>query len=129
MGMFYRTLRIIDNGIKPCYVFDGAPPKLKSGEVIPGHGQLLTLQLAKRTAKRDEATKASEEAKEIGTSEEVDKFSRRTVRVTKEHNEECKRLLRLMGVPYVDAPCEAEAQCAALARAGKVEYLSHRLNI
>src|SRR5205085_3414694 len=33
MGMFYRTLRIIDNGIKPCYVFDGAPPKLKNGEV------------------------------------------------------------------------------------------------
>lgn len=33
MGMFYRTLRIIDNGIKPLYVFDGAPPLLKNGEV------------------------------------------------------------------------------------------------
>jgi flap endonuclease-1 len=76
--------------------------------------------LAKRYAKREEAKEAKEEAKEIGTSEEVDKFSRRTVRVTKEHNEECKRLLKLMGVPYVNAPCEAEAQCAALARAGKV---------
>jgi len=31
MGMFYRTLRIVDNGIKPLYVFDGKPPKLKSG--------------------------------------------------------------------------------------------------
>jgi len=80
--------------------------------------------LAKRFAKREEATKASEEAKEIGTAEEVDKFSRRTVRVTKEHNEECKKLLRLMGVPHVDAPCEAEAQCAALAKAGKVQTLT-----
>lgn len=25
-----------------------------------------------------------------------------------------------MGIPYVDAPCEAEAQCAALVSAGKV---------
>ena len=108
MGMFYRTLRIADNGIKPLYVFDGAPPKLKSGV------------LAKRFARKSEATEAHEEAKETGTAEEVEKFSRRTVRVTKEHNDECKKLLTLMGVPYIVAPTEAEAQCAVLARAGKV---------
>lgn len=34
MGMFYRTVRMVDNGIKPVYVFDGKPPTLKSGEVI-----------------------------------------------------------------------------------------------
>ncbi|KAH1329460.1 Elongation of fatty acids protein 2 [Aspergillus fumigatus] len=108
MGMFYRTLRMVDNGIKPLYVFDGAPPKLKSGE------------LAKRTARKAEATEAHEEAKETGTAEDVEKFSRRTVRVTREHNAECKKLLKLMGIPYIDAPTEAEAQCAVLARAGKV---------
>jgi flap endonuclease-1 len=108
MGMFYRTLRIVDNGIKPLYVFDGAPPKLKGGE------------LAKRSARKREAHEAHEEAKETGTAEDMEKFSRRTVRVTREHNEECKKLLKLMGVPYIDAPTEAEAQCAVLARAGKV---------
>lgn len=108
MGMFYRTLRMVDNGIKPLYVFDGAPPKLKSGE------------LAKRTARKSEAHEAHEEAKETGTTEDVEKFSRRTVRVTREHNEEVKKLMKLMGVPYIDAPTEAEAQCAVLARAGKV---------
>lgn len=108
MGMFYRTLRIVDNGIKPLYVFDGAPPKLKGGE------------LAKRSARKREALEAHEEAKETGTAEDMEKFSRRTVRVTREHNEECKKLLKLMGVPYINAPTEAEAQCAVLARAGKV---------
>lgn len=33
MGMFYRTIRMVENGIKPLYVFDGKPPNLKSGEV------------------------------------------------------------------------------------------------
>ena len=108
MGLFYRTLRIVDNGIKPLYVFDGAPPKLKSGE------------LAKRFQRKSEAQEQHEDAKETGTAEEVEKFSRRTVKVTREHNEEARRLLKLMGVPYIIAPTEAEAQCAVLARAGKV---------
>jgi 5'-3' exonuclease len=33
MGLFYRTIRIVENGIKPAYVFDGKPPDLKAGIV------------------------------------------------------------------------------------------------
>ena len=36
MGFFYRTIRIVENGIKPAYVFDGKPPELKSG-VVSSH--------------------------------------------------------------------------------------------
>jgi 5'-3' exonuclease len=42
------------------------------------------------------------------------------MQVTAQHNEDCKQLLRLMGVPVIDAPSEAEAQCAAMAKAGVV---------
>ncbi|KAJ3917879.1 flap endonuclease 1 [Lentinula edodes] len=108
MGFFYRTIRIVENGIKPAYVFDGKPPELKKGV------------LSKRFARREEAKEEGAEAKEVGTAEDVDKFSRRTVKVTKQHNEECIRLLKLMGIPVIVAPSEAEAQCAELARGGKV---------
>ncbi|KAJ7104291.1 flap endonuclease 1 [Mycena belliarum] len=108
MGFFYRTIRIVENGIKPAYVFDGKPPEMKKGV------------LSKRYEKRVEAKEEGDEAKEVGTVEDMDKFSRRTVKVTREHNEECRRLLRLMGIPVIVAPSEAEAQCAELARGGKV---------
>lgn len=108
MGTFYRTIRLIENGIKPVYVFDGKPPELKAGE------------LNKRAEKREEAQKALAQAEEAGDAGLIDKYTRRLVKVSKQHVSECKELLTLMGIPYVDAPCEAEAQCAALASSGKV---------
>jgi len=108
MGMFYRTIRMVENGIKPVYVFDGKPPHMKSGE------------LAKRRERREEAQKGLAQAEETGDAESMEKFSRRLVKVTPEHNADCKKLLKLMGIPYIEAPCEAEAQCAALVKAGKV---------
>ena len=94
MGTFYRTIRMVDNGIKPVYVFDGKPPTMKSGE------------LEKRTEKRAEAEAALEKAKEEGNVEEIDKQNRRLVKVGKNHVEDCKELLGYMGIPFVDAPCE-----------------------
>lgn len=54
MGTFYRTIRLVENGIKPVYVFDGKPPDMKSGE------------LEKRAERREDAQKSLEAAEEAG---------------------------------------------------------------
>lgn len=95
-------------GIKPVYVFDGKAPKLKCGE------------LSKRAERRKEAHDKLDEAKEVQNVENIQRFNKRLVRVTRKHNEDCKKLLTLLGVPVVQAPSEAEAQCAQLCKEGLV---------
>ena len=59
-------------------------------------------QLAKRKERREDAEKSLKAAEDAGDSENVERFQKRLVKVTRQHNDECKRLLGLMGVPYVE---------------------------
>ncbi len=105
-GLFYRTTRFIEAGIMPVFVFDGTPPAFKHDT------------LEKRKMIKEEAAKRFGEALKRGDIEEARKASRASSRLTGEMAEEAKRLLGLLGVPVVQAPSEAEAQAAHIAKKG-----------
>lgn len=109
VGMFYRTIRMVEAGIIPVYVFDGQAPALKVKE------------LQRRLEKREKADKQLEEAIMEDNKANIQKFEKRKTKVEGFHNEECKKLLKLMGIPFVTAVSEAEAYCSYLCKNGSVK--------
>ncbi|WP_324736208.1 flap endonuclease-1 [Thermococcus sp. SY098] len=107
-GLFYRTINLMEAGIKPAYVFDGKPPEFKRRE------------LEKRAEAREEAEEKWQEALARGDLEEAKKYAQRASRVNEQLIEDAKKLLDLMGIPWVQAPSEGEAQAAYMASKGKV---------
>ncbi len=107
-GLYYRTINLIERGIRPIYVFDGKPPEFKRKE------------LEKREELKKEYFKKFMEAKELGLEEEMAKYAKMTMRLTKDMVEAAKKLLDAMGIPWVQAPSEGEAQAAYMCKKGDV---------
>jgi len=108
-GLFYRTTRLIaDYGLKPVFVFDGPPPPRKTAE------------LEKRRAIRQRYEAERNEALRAGDLATAYSKSTMTSRLTREMVGEARTLLRLLGIPSVQAPSEAEAQAAHMAARGDV---------
>lgn len=105
-GILYRNASMVEKGIKPIYVFDGKAPELKSETQ------------AKRREIRDEAEQIYKEALKEGDTEKARKFAMRSSKLSPEIIESSKKLLTLMGIPYIDAKGEGEAQAAYLVANG-----------
>lgn len=105
-GILYRNSSIIEKDIKPIYIFDGQAPELKSETQ------------AKRREIRDEAEKIYKDALAKGDTEKARKFAMRSSKLSPEIIESSKKLLTLMGIPYIDAKGEGEAQAAYLVQNG-----------
>lgn len=105
-GLFNRNISFLVTGVKPVYVFDGKSPSLKFAEVE-----------RRRQVKRDAAIKY-EKAVSRGDMSEARKFAQQTTSLQDGMIKEAKRLLDLLGIPYVDAPSEGEAVAAHMASTG-----------
>jgi len=109
-GLFYRTCNLLELGIKPVYVFDGVPPALKEAEI------------KRRMKVKEEAIRKYETALREGRIEEARMYAQMTSHLKDYMAEDAKRLLTLMGVPWVQAPSEGEAQAAYLVKKGDANF-------
>jgi flap endonuclease-1 len=109
-GLLYRTSNLVQMGIKPIYVFDGVPPALKETEI------------KRRVKAKKEALVKYERAVREGRIEEARVYAQATSRLKDYMAEDSKRLLDLMGIPWVQAPSEGEAQAAHLTKRGDAYY-------
>jgi len=105
-GLFYRNINFLEHDIKPIYVFDGEPSKLK----------LRTLEERKKV--KQEAMKKMVEAQEAEDFREARKYAQQTSKITQDMIEESKKLIKYMGIPVIQAKSEGEAQSAYLVEKG-----------
>jgi flap endonuclease-1 len=105
-GILYRTSSLIDKGIKPIYIFDGTSDILKKGTQD------------KRREVKEESQKQWDKALEEGRIKDARKFATRSSRMSSEIVEGSKKLLELMGVPYIQAKGEGEAQASYMVEKG-----------
>ncbi len=108
-GLIFRTTRLLSEfSIRPVFVFDGPPPELKRAEI------------EKRRAAREKAQRDYEAA--IAAGEVATAWSKAvsSTRLTRAMVDDAKTLLGFLGIPWVQAPSEGEAQAAFLAGRGDV---------
>ena len=105
-GLFYRNINLLENGIKPIYVFDGVPPSRKK------------LELERRRRIREESREKYEEALAEGRYEEARRHAMASASLEEYMAQDAKRLLKLLGIPYIEAPSEGEAQAGYLVSRG-----------
>jgi len=107
-GLFYRNANLMEKEIKLVYVFDGEPPSLKE------------MEIKRRTKVKEEALIKYEEALKRGALEEAKRYAQVTAQLKDYMVQDATRLLDLMGIPWIQAPSEGEAQAAHMAAKGDV---------
>jgi flap endonuclease-1 len=107
-GMFHRSAALLEMGVQPVYVFDGKPPKLKE----------RTLEMRRQA--RETAEREWKAAVEAGDLKKALTKASQSTRLDDGMISETKSLLDSMGVPWLVAPSEGEAQIAFMAIRGDV---------
>ncbi len=109
-GIIYRVTNLIEEGVKPVFVFDGKPPSFKA-ETIRARAEV-----------REAARQMYEAAKAAGSAE-ASRYAQASTSINRQIVDDSKQLLGYMGIPYLVAPSEGEAQAAHMVLKGTADYV------
>ena len=115
IGLLSRTSRLIaDFRMRPVFVFDGRPNPLK-------HRTIAARREVRKKAELDYAEAVSQKDYSKAWSKAV-----MTGKVTGSVLDDAKQLLTLMGIPWLEAPEDAEAQASYMAARGDVQAVGSK---
>jgi len=109
-GLLFRTANLVEKNITPVYVFDGKPPEFK----------METLE--KRRQVRENAAAEYERAVKEGDRDAARKYAMASSKVDAYVKDSAKELLTALGISWIQAPSEGEAQSAFMTQRGDVTY-------
>ena len=110
-GLFNRTIKFIENDIKPIYVFDGKPNPLKQAEID------------RRKQAKAVAQHQLNEAVDDQNDSDIKKYAGRTSHLNSNMIEDAKTLLKLMGIPIYEAVHDGEAQASYMVSKGSAHAI------
>ena len=109
-GLLFRSANLIEKNITPIYIFDGKPPEFKHKT------------LDERRQMREQAAEEWNKAVAAGDTEAARKYAMASTTVNAYVIESAKELLTALGIAWIQAPGEGEAQASVMAQQGEVTY-------
>jgi flap endonuclease-1 len=113
-----QILRLLKNKILPLYIFDGKPPQEKKQILDSRYNRKENLKKKKESLEKiiDTIKNSDDLSIEIidDLKKQHSKITKKIINITKEDIYILKNVLTYMGVPYINAPGEAEIFCSYL---------------
>ena len=118
-GFLNKCFTYVRHGIIPVFIIDGKPPPEKSNCIQKRyrHRQKLEKQIEEL---KEKIGNPGENARDIISK--ISKLDKQIITVTREHHEETRELLSLLGFKVIQSPGEAEETCVYLQKNDIVNF-------
>ena len=117
-----KTLSYLRNGITPIHIFDGKPPEIKM-KILQDRLKIKKEAINKLIEINEAEKPIDIDALNLIEDEKI-KLLKQSVSISHAEMLEAQEIVQLLGVPLIQAPEEADAQCAYLSANNLVNFVA-----